>query len=127
MRYSTKHIISFVALSILVVLAFGSENVDQMEPGSGSNNGRKPYEIRNTRIETGEYGNKKIVGILENISGSKKSYIQIQFTLYNDEGVQVGSTMANTNNLDDDGKWKFEAMIMEEEASDFEVESVTGF
>ena len=98
-----------------------------MEPGSGSNNGRKPYEIRNTRIETGEYGNKKIVGILENISGSKKSYIQIQFTLYNDEGVQVGSTMANTNNLDDDGKWKFEAMIMEEEASDFEVESVTGF
>ncbi|HOO52312.1 MAG TPA: FxLYD domain-containing protein, partial [Alphaproteobacteria bacterium] len=67
------------------------------------------------------------VGILKNTTDREYGYVQIQFNLYDKDGVQVGSTLANVNNLEPQSTWKFEAGIIEENVTMFKVKDITGF
>jgi hypothetical protein len=55
-----------------------------------------------------------IQGTLRNNSGRKYSYVEVRFNLYDDSGAQIGNTMANVNNLEPYGTWKFEAPLRRE-------------
>ena len=50
-----------------------------------------------------------ISGVLKNISNRKLSYVSITFTLYDKNGYNIGTAMANMNYLDAGGTWKYEA------------------
>ncbi|CAM3877297.1 hypothetical protein COLU111180_12045 [Cohnella lubricantis] len=50
-----------------------------------------------------------------------------QINLYDKDGVQIGSTFANANNLEGGGKWKFEAIVLEEDVASYKIKDVTGF
>lgn len=50
-----------------------------------------------------------ISGALKNISNTKFSYVSITFTLYDQNGYNVGTAMANMNYLEAGGTWKYEA------------------
>ena len=115
-----KHLLSFLGLALLIVLAFGSGETQQEAAGEA-------FEVHEISIERGEFGNRYITGVLENKTDQDQGYIQVQFNLYDSDGVQLGSTMDNTNNLAAGGKWRFEAIVTEEDATDFELTSVTGF
>lgn len=99
----------------------GSSGDSQAESGDGAD-----YEITGLRVKEGEYGNRVITGVVENNSGREVSYVQVEINLYDSEGVQVGSTLANVNNLAAGAKWRFEAMPTSD-FSDYEVKAVSGF
>jgi len=52
-----------------------------------------------------------IQGTLRNNSGRTYSYVEVRFNLYDGSGAQIGNTMANVNNLEPHGTWKFEAPL----------------
>ena len=121
----------FVVLVVIGIFAGGNgddfavdeEGGDRQAEPAGSD---ADYEISNLSVETGELGNEVITGTLENKSGRDVSYIQVEINLYDSSGAQVGSTMANVNNLAAGQTWHFEAMPMSD-FDDYEVAGVTGF
>lgn len=75
-----------------------------------------------------EYGMKYIEGILKNNTGEDiKNYIDMSFTLYDADGNMVGTAYANGNVLKDGGTWKFEAIVLEENVVDFELDNINSF
>ena len=68
-----------------------------------------------------------IVGTIKNNSGMEKGYIEVTFTLYDADGNNIGTALANTNNLKDGGTWKFEAIVLEDNVASFELNEITGY
>ncbi|MCB6475554.1 FxLYD domain-containing protein [Emergencia timonensis] len=54
-----------------------------------------------------------ISGKVKNMTGKELSYAQIEFTIYDADGAQVGTALANINNLEKDGVWKFKAISLD--------------
>jgi hypothetical protein len=79
--------------------------------------------IRATR---GEYGG-EITGMVINRRSEKLGYVQITFSLYDNSGAQVGSAMANINNLDSGGKWKFSASTFGTDYAKYKFAELSGF
>lgn len=71
----------------------------------------------------------KIVGILTNNSGHDCTYVQVEYNLYDADGNQVGTALANINNLKEGGTWKFEAIALTspDGIASFELADVSGF
>lgn len=84
-------------------------------------------EVSGVKAEVGEFGVLFIVGKVRNNSQKNFSYVQVEINLYDKEGTQVGSTMANVNNLAPGGTWRFMAPITEKNVARYEVVQVTGF
>lgn len=59
----------------------------------------------------------------------EKSYIQIEYVLYDADGNQVGTALANTNHLKAGGSWKFEALgtVSPDQVASWERSDVSGF
>lgn len=68
------------------------------------------------KFTRGEYGNTFITGVVKN-TGKAVSYAQITFTLLDKSNNQVGTALANINNLEANGKWKFRAICLNEDVS----------
>jgi len=83
--------------------------------------------IDNVGFGKGKFGNKILAGVLSNKADKNYSYVQIEFNLYDADGAQVGSTLANINNLEPFGTWKFEAGILEDGVTMFKVKDITAF
>lgn len=87
----------------------------------------KKFETVNEPEMTIEYGYPKINGSIKNISGKNLSYAQIQFSLYDEDGAQIGSAWTNINNLDADGIWKYEATGFDEGAVSFKMTEISAW
>lgn len=62
-----------------------------------------PYVTKN------EFGSQYIEGIIRNNTGSDKSYLQIEFTLYDTNGDRTDSAWDNITNLKNGDTWHFKA------------------
>ena len=71
-------------------------------------------------------GLRYIVGSVRNMSAKQYRYVQVQFTLYDKDGAQVGSALANVNNLEAHGLWKFKAIVLEDSAMKAKFAELTG-
>ena len=89
---------------------------------------QEPYTIAEEAEDRSDYYF-KITGILTNNSDSDKDYIQVEYVLYDADGNQIGTALANTNNLKAGGTWKYEATSFKtpEEVASWERAEVTGF
>jgi hypothetical protein len=76
---------------------------------------------------TGSYENRVIRGTVRNNTQKHYGYVQVEINLYDESGAQVGSTLANVNNLEANGTWRFEAMVLEASAASARLKKVTGF
>lgn len=76
-------------------------------------------------VSEGLYGS--IGGTVKNNTDHQYSYVQVEINLYDAEGAQVGSTLANANNLEAGGTWKFKAVILNEGVKTYKIKEVTGF
>ncbi len=88
-----------------------------------------PYTIADeTEDRSNPYGF-KITGTLTNNTDSKKTYIQVTYVLYDADGNQVGTALANTNSLKAGGTWKYEAasLVAPDEVASWERDEITGF
>lgn len=88
---------------------------------------KKGLVVEDFRLEMGEYGVGKIVGTLKNNTKKQYSYAQVEFNLYDDTGAQVGSTLANINNLEPGGTWAFEAGVLEGRATQAKLKGISSF
>lgn len=50
-----------------------------------------------------------IEGTIKNNTDKQYSYVQVTFNLYDSDGAQIGTALANINNLEPNGLWKFKA------------------
>ncbi|MBM6775186.1 FxLYD domain-containing protein [Olsenella profusa] len=90
---------------------------------------QEPYTVTDEQIDTSNQFATYIGGTLTNNTDHEVSYIQVEYNLYDADGAQIGTALANTNNLQPGGKWKFEAIgtASPDEVASFELIEVTGF
>ncbi len=67
-----------------------------------------------------------ITGTVLNRRGKTLRYAQITVTLYDESGAQVGTALANINDLEEDGRWNFKAVAFRKYAR-YRVSKVSGF
>jgi len=68
----------------------------------------------------------KITGTVVNRRGKNLRYVQITYKLYDESGAQVGTALANINNLEPGGTWKFEAVGFRK-AKSFKLAELKGY
>ena len=87
------------------------------------------YTISDEQLDTSNGFAVYINGTLTNNTENEVSYIQVEYNLYDADGAQVGTALANTNNLKAGGTWKFEAVgtASPDEVASYERVDVTGF
>lgn len=95
---------------------------EQQEP-------QEPYTIADEAEDTSNQFAYKITGTLTNNTDKEKSYIQIEYVLYDADGNQVGTALANTSHLKAGGSWKFEALgtASPDQVASWERSDVSGF
>ena len=69
----------------------------------------KLEEVDAPQIVTGDFGIKTINGSYKNVSGATISYAQVTFALFDKNGAQIGTAVANINNIAKDAVWKYSA------------------
>ncbi len=75
---------------------------------------------------TNEIGT-EITGVIINKRPSTLKYAQVQFTLLDKSGAQVGTALANINNLESGGRWKFKAISFERNFDTYKIAELSGF
>ncbi len=119
-------IILFVLFSIVCSVAF-NEAVEETFEEIQDIWSAKDVELVDYEIESRTFGTRYIVGTVKNNSNHEYSYLQIEFNLYDSNGVLVGNALDSIDNLKPNEIWRFEALIFEDEATRVEVEDITGF
>ena len=124
-------------IKIVGILFFGSIGVLLFmadKPGSSvtSAAGReasavKALQATDVALTKGKFGNATVTGNVVNTTGKKLSYIQVELNLFDRAGTQVGSTLANVNNLESGLPWSFEAPVLQDRAQSVKVGGITAF
>jgi len=71
-----------------------------------------------------------IEGNIKNNTNRKYTYVQVTFNLYDKDGLQLGTAMANINYLEPNGTWKYKAIGLISDASEVDsckLVEITGF
>lgn len=87
------------------------------------------YTVSDETLDTSNPYAAYITGTLTNNKDTDVSYVQVEYVLYDADGAQIGTALANTNNLKAGGSWKYEACVTADAASiaSFELAEITGF
>lgn len=80
-----------------------------------------------SHAETGDYGTVYVAGTIKSNVDKTYTYVQVTINEYDASGAVVRSTMANMNNLEPYGTWKFKAPVLDKDATRFKVETITGY
>ncbi len=118
----------FVFLAVIGIL-FGdksSPSTNDVKDAVKTITGSKSLELVDSKVIRENY-TRYIVGTIKNNSDKEFSYAQVEINIYDKSGAQVGSTLANTNNLESNGIWKFKAPIIEDNAASYKIKDITGY
>lgn len=141
-KKSKLKIVLIAVAVIIVIAAVGGMGSGSKASSSSSSDGeqttqtdeqkaveQEPYTIADEQADGSNQFMLKITGTLTNNTDQDKSYIQVEYNLYDADGAQVGTALANTNNLKAGGTWKFEAVSTTEpdKVATWERMDVTGF
>ncbi len=133
-------IVLIVVVALIVIGAVGSMGgnggTDQATAGDEAQTSEQqpveqpePYTISDEQLDASNGFAVYINGTLTNNTETEASYIQVEYNLYDADGAQVGTALANTSNLKAGGTWKFEAIgtASPDEVASYELADVTGF
>jgi hypothetical protein len=76
--------------------------------------------------KTNEFGG-EITGTVVNRRGRKLRYAQIKFILYDSSGAQVGTALANINDLEAGARWNFKATSFGVKFTSYKFSELSGF
>jgi hypothetical protein len=125
-KQSASGCVSLVVVAI--ILFFGLQFLSSLSACSSNVSGSdSDLTLQSSGWTHGQYGNRTVAGSVVNSTNRTYAYAQVQINLYDAGGAQVGSTMANVNNLAPGAVWKFEAPVLEDSATRFEVTKISGF
>jgi hypothetical protein len=82
-------------------------------------------QVSDLEVVTSSLGVRAISGIATNTTDQTIGLVNLEFNLYDENDVQVGSTIANVQNLEPNGKWRFEAMILQDDATQYKLVGIT--
>ena len=87
------------------------------------------YVISGEELDTSNSYDAQIVGTLTNNSGKDLSYVQVEYTVHDADGNQIGTALANTNSLKAGGTWKFAASSLQpaDEVASYERTGITAW
>ncbi|MBN2686186.1 MAG: hypothetical protein JXR40_12970 [Pontiellaceae bacterium] len=123
--------LSAIGITFLVLIIVGI--IGSLREGSSgdinasSSSSASKIEVIDFGWGTGDFGSRILVGTARNNTARQYSYVQIEINLYDSNGTQVGSTLANINNLEPNGSWRFEAPVFESDAVDAKIKDITSF
>lgn len=115
--------LSIIGTIIIVFFVFSFIVSDFNTPNNGNNANLELIESHFSRLD---YGAHAICGTIENKSDKTVGYAQVEINLYNKKEELIGSTLANINNLEPHTKWKFKAVIIEDNVSTYKIKNITG-
>lgn len=92
-----------------------TKKVDRTDPSN--------YPITNEQIVADEWST-KIIGTVTNNSGERASYVQVDYSLYDETGAKIGSAMANISGLEAGERWNFEAMSLESNVASYKLDKM---
>ena len=75
-------------------------------------------KILSHEMTYGTYGTLSITGVAENVAGKTLSYVQVDVKFYDEDGVLIGNSLDNANDLEAGEKWKFEAVYFDLDSYD---------
>lgn len=81
------------------------------DENSENNNTKYSYEVTKEYNDSANIAH-YIEGTVTNNTNREKGYLQIEFVCYDKDNINLGTAMANTNNLKAGETWKFKAMSM---------------
>jgi hypothetical protein len=120
-KFNLRSVLSILVIVTLAIFAIATVDTT---PNKGSSDDLTVIEAH---FKHGQYGTRSIAGTVKNNGSKTYGYVQVSINLYDSSGSQVGSTLANVNNLEPGKSWAFDAPILEENATKFQVMDVTGF
>ena len=115
-NFFMKHkFITFILVIIILIGvggAIGENNTNSTQQTSGTNVANEEFTLEEGHSgSSDEYGmSYTITGSIKNNTDKQYSYVQVTFNLYDADGAQIGSALANINNLEPNGLWKFKAI-----------------
>ena len=120
-----KKIFLVLGLIVFAILAAGSVG-GNTEAGKGNVNvagsdaapaaEKKAYDVSEITVKNDGYST-YVSGVLTN-NGGGKGYVQIMIPCYDKDGAKMGDALANVNDIEANGKWKFKAMFLGTEKPD---------
>ncbi len=105
-----------IALIIIIIgigaIAGGSSNQNTTTGGSSTTQKQEKFTLQEGHTgSSDQYGmSYTIEGSIKNNTNKQYSYVQVTFNLYDTDGAQIGTALANINNLEANGLWKFKAI-----------------
>jgi hypothetical protein len=133
---SPLKVIGFIAFGMLVVSIVkavvspdhsATRSTESYAASASTASSSSALTANGEKFKRGQYGNLVYTGNIINTTGKKLSYVQVEINLYDKNNVQVGSTLANINNLEPGVTWSFEAPVMEARAKTGKVAGITTF
>lgn len=70
------------------------------------------------------YASPRIVGSVKNMTGREMRYVQISWTLFDSQDREVGTAWTNHTNLGPGAVWRFEALVLHDEARKYRLASL---
>lgn len=135
-----KKVLGVIIVLIIVIAAFGSCGEDATNtPATTGDTPSQSTEVQPAPAATGnftviehsatvdEYGYTTIVGKVKNNTDKEWAYVQVEISLFDKDGNQMGSTLDNINNLGAGATWSFKAMGLEKDISKYEIKEVSGW
>jgi hypothetical protein len=122
-------LVLFLVFALLSAGCASTTKVDSTGSSPSSSSTKTDLQLIESHIEPDQYGvyNYVIGTVKNNNAGKTYGYVQVTINLYDKSGAQVGSTLANVNNLEPGGVWKFKAPIFEKDATNYKIKEITGF
>lgn len=115
-----RQLIAVIGTGIAASLAGCGDDTDYEAQGGddddGSDGSEQKLEILEHEMvredEGTDYESLTIEGRAENVSDSRLDYTEVQARFYNEQGDQIETGLANTNDLDAGATWAFEIMYV---------------
>lgn len=115
-NFFMKHKVLTLIVALVVIIGIGTAvGGNKTTPTSGKTETVK--KVEKFTLQDGHKGSSDKYGISYTIEGTIKnntdkqySYVQVTLNLYDSDGAQIGSALANINNLEANGLWKFKAL-----------------
>jgi len=85
------------------------------------------FDVKDLAMTSDELGYGHITGTLTNLKDKEYKYVQLEFNVYDESGAQIGTALANTNNLEANGTWKFEALGTQTGVKNYKLKDVTAY
>jgi len=94
---------------------------------AASSGGVNDLQLDGLEFKAGAFGMGVVTGTIRNTGGQTFNYVQVEVNGYDASGAQVGSTLANINNLEPGGRWNFETMPLSDKAVRVKVKEITAW